>query len=164
MKNTTTDLVRGIASLRGSVSRREAIARLGAGFGGLALGALLGESESFAADSPVQTMHDVRPKSPHHVPRARAVIQLFMHGGPSQVDLLDPKPELTKYGGKTISETPHKGVLDSPFVKKNVVQFTAAERKLMMQVLPLQVGFQKRGQSGIEISDWWPHVGNIADK
>jgi hypothetical protein len=76
------------------VSRRDAFARMGGGFGGLALGALLGE---FAA--PVSALesatHPLLPKPPHHSPQARAVIQLFMHGGPSQVDLLDEKKELT---------------------------------------------------------------------
>src|SRR6516165_9076503 len=74
-------------------TRREVLARLGGGFGGLALGAL------FASDAHAAP-HDLRPRRPHFAPRAHAVIQLFMHGGPSHVDLLDPKPLLAKFDGK----------------------------------------------------------------
>jgi len=79
-------------------TRRELLARLGGGFGGLALAALLGEGET-AARAATAAGFDVSPKPPQHVPRARAVIQLFMHGGPSHMDLLDPKPELSKHDG-----------------------------------------------------------------
>ena len=70
------------------LTRREAIGRLGGGLGGVALATLLAEEQARA-----------NPK-PHHAPKATAVIQLFMHGGPSHVDLLDPKPALEKYDGK----------------------------------------------------------------
>lgn len=130
--------------------RRTFLADMGMGFTGLALGNLL------AQDKPTG--------QPHHAPRAKYVIWIFLEGGLSHLESFDPKPELNKFAGKTIAETPHKGVLDAPFTKKNVVQFTASERKLMTTILPLQVGFQKRGQSGLEISDWWPHVSGIADK
>ena len=73
------------------VSRRAALRRLGAGFGGMALATLLGETASGGDGS---STHGPRPGAP-----AKAVIQLFMHGGPSHVDLLDPKPLLTKYDG-----------------------------------------------------------------
>jgi hypothetical protein len=98
-------------------------------------------------------------------PRARAkhVIWIFLEGGLSHLESFDPKPELNVWAGKTIAETPHKGVLDAPFTKQNVVQFTASERKLMTTVLPLQVGFRKHGQSGLEISDWWPELAKQAD-
>src|SRR5689334_9406019 len=81
-----------------SLSRREVLARLGGGFGGLALGSMLA-SDGRASDSGPRR-YDLTPRQPHHPPRARAVIQLFMHGGPSHVDLLDPKPLLAKYHGK----------------------------------------------------------------
>ena len=81
------------------LSRRDAIARMGCGFGGLALGSLLGEFDrtAFAAES---GQYNVLPKPAHHPPKARAVIQLFMHGGPSQVDLLDEKKELSRLSGQ----------------------------------------------------------------
>ena len=73
-------------------SRREVLSTLGGGFGGLVLASLL------KADS--RRVHDLQPKQPHFAPKARAVIQLFMHGGPSHVDLLDPKPMLDRYDGQ----------------------------------------------------------------
>ena len=79
-------------------TRREVLSRLGGGFGGLALAALLGEARGETAALPER--FDVLPRPPHAPARAKAVIQLFMHGGPSHVDLLDPKPMLAKYDGK----------------------------------------------------------------
>ncbi len=73
-------------------TRREVLTRLGGGFGGLALGSLLRASE------PHQGVDTPRSLRPHFAPKATAVIQLFMHGGPSHVDLLDPKPMLEKRG------------------------------------------------------------------
>src|ERR1044071_8647200 len=75
------------------LTRREMIGRLGGGFGAAALAALLAEEQARAGAK------DTLP-NPHHAPKATAVIQLFMHGGPSHVDLLDPKPMLEKYDGK----------------------------------------------------------------
>src|SRR4051812_40713139 len=68
------------------LSRREVLSRLGGGFGGLVLASML---EPASADAP--RSHDLRPKPPHFPAKAQAVIQLFMHGGPSHLDLLDPK-------------------------------------------------------------------------
>src|SRR5215208_6204052 len=80
-------------------SRREALSRLGGGFGGLALSALFAQA-GIAVGSEAAADYNVLPKPPHHEPKAKAVIQLFMHGGPSHVDLLDPKPLLARYDGK----------------------------------------------------------------
>src|SRR5262245_3316662 len=84
--------------VRPAPTRREVLARLGGGFGGLVLGALLGDARGESATLPAH--FDVLPRPPHHPARAKAVIQLFMHGGPSHVDLLDPKPLLERYDGK----------------------------------------------------------------
>ena len=73
------------------ISRRKSLQRFGSGFGGLALGTLL--SEAVGADQPPPRAHA------HFRPRANAVIQLYMHGGPSHVDLLDPKPLLNRFDG-----------------------------------------------------------------
>src|SRR5262245_44357846 len=78
-------------------TRRAALARLGGGFGGLVLGSLL--SDLRAADTHPAT-HNLAAKEPHFPAKAKAVIQLFMHGGPSHVDLLDPKPLLEKFDGQ----------------------------------------------------------------
>src|SRR5205814_5431381 len=79
-----------------SVTRRAFLARYAGGLGSLALAHLL------AADGRAAPSADpLAPKAPHHTPRAKSVICLFQHGGPSQVDLFDPKPELTKRHGQS---------------------------------------------------------------
>src|SRR4051794_20298048 len=76
----------------GLPTRRELLCRMGGGLGGVALATLLAESAEAA--------HDTRPRRPHHAAKAKAVISLFMHGGPSHADLPAPKPMLTKFDGK----------------------------------------------------------------
>src|SRR6267154_2726716 len=104
----------------GRLSRRNTLASLGGGFGGLALAALLGKTGR-AADVTPADRHNLLPRPPHHKPTARAVIQLFMHGGPSHVDLLDPKPELSRLDGQpppaevADDENRTKYLLASPF-------------------------------------------------
>ena len=71
------------------LTRRQVLSRLGGGFGGLALGALLADTGLSRAAA---GKHDLAEKKPQYPAKAKAVIQLFMHGGPSHVDLLDPKP------------------------------------------------------------------------
>src|SRR4051812_48084471 len=81
-----------------ALSRREWLGRSAAGFAGLALGALLAEERARAASG---ASHDAGTAlRPHYAPKARAVIQLFQHGGPSHMDLIDPKPELNARNGK----------------------------------------------------------------
>jgi hypothetical protein len=91
------------------------------------------------------------------------VIWLFMQGGTSQMESFDPKPELNRYEGKTIAETPYKGTLDSPYLKQNLRELVAGLHKVHPKILPMQVGHRRRGQSGLEVSDWWPHVGDCID-
>ena len=123
-------------------SRRQVLSRLGAGFGGMALSTLLGP-RALADGGPAR--FDVIPKAPHGSPRARAVIQLFMHGGPSHVDLLDPKPMLEKFDGKA----PPKEVAD--------------DEKLTGNLLRSPYRFAKHGRSGLELSETLPHIARHAD-
>ena len=90
-----------------SITRREMLARSGAGFGMLGLSSVL--AQEAAADLSVNPMS---PKKPHFEPKAKHVIFLFMNGGPSHVDTFDPKPELKTQEGK-----PGKGgkYMPSPF-------------------------------------------------
>jgi Protein of unknown function (DUF1501) len=150
------------ATACGRVNRRTFLADVGMGFTGLALGALLARDGIVRADSAEGwSPPDGRP---HFVPRARNVIWLFMLGGVSHVDTFDPKPALNTYAGKTVDESPFKkAVLESPFYRKNVMDFAGTPRALMNKLYPLQVGYSKRGQSGLEISDWWPHLSTCAD-
>ena len=83
-------------------SRREFLAKSAFGIGAFALAQLL-QQEGLLAESvskPGENLpSNLRSRSPHYAPQARAMISLFMHGGPSHVDLLDPKPELTSKNG-----------------------------------------------------------------
>jgi len=144
------------------IGRRRFLADSGLGFTGLVLGAMLHQDGIARASTP-------GPWSPpdglpHFAPRAKSVIWLFMVGGVSHMESFDPKPALDKYAGKTIGETPYKAILDSPYIQQNVREQVQDPHKLQPKIYPLQKGFQKRGQSGIEVSDWWPHVAaNIDD-
>ncbi len=101
---------------------------------------------------------------PHVAPKAKSVIWLFMIGGASHMESFDPKPALNKYAGKTVEETPYKDVLDSPYLEnERVVAFDPNNGFIRTELFPLQVGFRPRGESGIEISDWWPHLSEQAD-
>ncbi len=88
-------------------------------------------------------------QGPHFAPKAKRVIWLFMHGGPSHVDLFDPKPELIKRAGQRIPDS--MGKFDT---RRNV-----AKNPLLPPVRP----FRPRGESGIEISDFLPHMAELAD-
>src|SRR4051794_36246731 len=139
----------------GRVSRRTFLADVGLGFTGLALGAMLHRDGVARADSP----HAPRP-----TPRAKSVIWLFMNGGVSHLESFDPKPALAKYAGKTVDESPFKkAVVESPYYRKNVMDFAGTPRALLNKLYPTQVGFKKHGKSGIEVSDWWPNVAGCID-
>ena len=95
-----------------------------------------------------QKTYDLIPKQPHHEPRAKAMISMFMLGGPSQIDLFDPKPELMKYDGKTFSGDVK---FDNP---------AQASREIMAPLWK----FKPHGQCGMELSELVPHLGQVADE
>ncbi len=142
-------------------NRRGFLSDLGTGFTGLALAAMLQREDGLRAET---TGGWAPPDGrPHFAPKAKNVIWLFMAGGVSQVETFDPKPELTKYAGKTIAETPYD-VLNSPFIKNRIELVKGdANGQIYDKLYPLQTGFRKRGESGIEVSDWWPHLGECVD-
>ena len=139
------------ASSGPGVSRRSFLVDTGMGFTGLALSAMLA-SEGNAEESAGQ---------PHLPPKAKSVIWIFLCGGVSHVESFDIKPELTKYAGKSIEETPYKDVLDNEKVHKNLVGINPSHgnRKL---IYPLQTGYKKYGQCGLEVGDWFTHIGSSA--
>ena len=125
------------------VSRRQMLAQSGAGFGMLGLAGVLDQqSVHAAAKAPVApavsiaSSNPLAAKSPHHTPKAKRVIFLFMNGGPSHVDTFDPKPELVKQAGK---KGPGGKWMPTPFK------------------------FANQGQSGIPVSDLYPHVSTCID-
>jgi hypothetical protein len=115
----------------------------GVGFGMLAFASLLAEAAE--AQSP-KSAGPLAPKKPHFPPKAKRIIFLFMHGGPSQVDTFDPKPLLTRDNGKPL-----------PFAKPRV-QFAATGNLLQS---PWE--FKNYGKSGTPVSDLFPNVGQCVD-
>lgn len=131
------------------LSRRAFLQQNAFGIGGVALACLLQDEGLLAAPAkPVETnINDLKPRIPHFEPQAKAMISLFMHGGPSHMDLLDPKPELTKYSG-----TDYQGEIRYSFVNR-------ASKKLLGS--PWK--FQKHGECGTEVSELLPHLAGIVD-
>ncbi len=128
-----------------SASRRQFLLHSGGGIGGLALAQLLSSGEGSAAT----TDRPLAPKPSHFPGRARRVIYLFMHGGPSHMDLWDPKTDLQKYSGKPLPES-----FGSVMTRRDV-----ARNPLLGPIKP----FHKHGQSGLEISEFLPHLAELAD-
>src|SRR5688572_11941105 len=126
-------------------SRRGFLRRAGGGFGMVALASLL-ERQGLIASSPANPL---APKAPHFRPRAQRVIFLFMSGGPSHVDLFDPKPDLIRLAGQPIPES-----FGTFKTRRNV-----AKNKLMPPLRP----FRPRGQCGMEVSDFLPHIAEHVD-
>jgi hypothetical protein len=131
------------------ISRRTMLERSGLGFGSLVL-AYLSQTEAHGGPAApvVAPGLDLSPKPTHFPAKARAVIQLMQNGGPSHVDLFDPKPELQKRNGLKYSE------------KLEVIQKGSEANQLLAS--PFQ--FNPQGKSGIELSELLPHTGSIADE
>src|SRR5437016_9590039 len=121
------------------LTRRAFLGRYAGCLGSLALAHLLGD-ETYANTAPFTA------KPGHHAAKAKAVICLFQHGGPSQMDLFDPKPELTKQNGK-----PHPDKLETHFHTQTG------------KLLASPFKFAKHGKSGIELSELLPHTAGIVD-
>jgi len=96
--------------------------------------------------------------------KANSVIWLFMNGGVSHMESFDPKPMLTKYGGKTIAETPFADTQDPKKLALERLLVPDGNGNQRSTLYPLQVGFKKHGKSGIEVSDWFPYIANQVDK
>lgn len=148
------------------IPRRSFLADSGMGFVGLALGAMLhGDGVVRGDDSTGEHALQTLDGRPHFAPKAKSVIWLFMVGGTSHVESFDPKPALTRYAGMSIDETPHQDVLTSSYIDENlrIVVPNDANGHIWPKLYPLQIGYRKRGESGIEVSDWWPHLGRCID-
>jgi hypothetical protein len=132
------------------LSRREFLTRNALGVGGMAMATLLQRENLLAtpAGKPRGPQSfDLTAKSSLLRPRARAMISLFMHGGPSHVDLMDPKPELSRLNGKEYGDN---------------VQFSFINRA-SKTLLGSPWKFQRHGQCGTEISELLPELGGIVD-
>src|SRR3954451_2618032 len=132
-------------------SRREMLRNTGRGFGSIALASMVGEA-AMVELAKAEVANPLAPKPPHRPAHAKAVIHLFMHGGVSHVDTFDPKPELAKRDGQTISTEMAKGL------KTNRIDFARAP----MRGSPWK--FQRHGESGMEISELFPGIASKADE
>jgi hypothetical protein len=129
-------------------SRRDFLTRAGGGMGLLALLSLLqGEGKADEAESPANPL---APREPHFKPTAKSVIWFFLDGGPSHIDLFDPKPELTKLHGKPLPDTFPRPV-------------TAMGRTAYTPLLASKRKFKQHGESGLWVSDWYPEIATCAD-
>ena len=146
-----------------STSRRAFLSDFGLGCTGMALGAMLAEDGIAKAE----TAGDVPSGIPHVKPKAKSVIWVFLSGGYSHMETFDPKPALDKYSGMTFDKTPFENPLKSPLHTKRFRSVASEDinvRDVYPTIYPMQVGFKKHGQSGIEITDWWPHLAKQVDE
>jgi hypothetical protein len=131
-------------------TRRHFLTQQAFGLGGLAVAWLLKQQSAHAV--PVKpalepARFDLLPKRPAHVPQARAMISMFMQGGPSHVDLCDPKPELSKRHMQTFAG--------------DIKYDNAAEASAKLFGSPWR--FTKYGDCGMDLSELLPHLGQVAD-
>ena len=127
--------------LKQPLTRRQMITRMGAGFGGMAMHGLLSTERGLSASSSAKPSMTL----PHFKPRAKSVIFLYMTGGPSQIDTFDPKPKLKKLDGV------------HPSYKSNERKFKGLGFK------PSPFKFARYGESGLDVSELFPHVATCAD-
>ena len=134
-------------------SRRDFLFQSCGGISGLALAWLLDQDKLLASDgnacaSTTGIASPLAPRKPHFTPRATSVISLFMSGGVSHVDTFDPKPALAKYAGQPLTG------------KGEVVVRQGNPGPLM----PSPFTFKKYGESGLDVSEIFPHIGSKADE
>ena len=127
------------------VSRRDFLANAGGGLGAIALSAMLAADSLLAAPG----TDPLRPKQPHFKPTAKSVIWLFMEGGPSHIDLFDPKPVLEKLAGQP---------MPASFGKVMTAMGTGSNT-----LMPAKRTWKQHGQSGIWVSDWYPEIAHHVD-
>src|SRR6266446_4246836 len=126
-------------------SRREFFTRAGSGLAGIALASMLRGDSALAA-----TLRDaLAPKKPHHPPKAKSIIWLFMEGGPSHVDLFDPKPKLLDLAGQPMPTS----------FGRPITAMGTSNNTLM----PSKRTFKQYGRSGIWVSDWYANIAEHVD-
>jgi hypothetical protein len=130
-----------------AITRRAFLGRYAGCLGPLALAHLLASDKTHAGGPAPAMRGPLAPREPHHRPRARAVICLFQHGGPSQMDLFDPKPELTRRNGQA-----YPGKVEAHFHTQ------------VGKLLASPFRFKPAGKSGIALSELLPHTARIADR
>src|SRR6478672_1792272 len=131
------------------LTRRQALQEAAIGFGAMAVNSMLQRDALFAADatSAKEQIYDLRPKQPHFAPKAKRVIFIYIGGGPSTIDMFDPKPALMKYDGKP-----------APFeIKGRALNGS-------QQIMASPWKFKDCGESGRQVSDLLPYFQKVVDK
>ena len=146
---SSPDLSAAIAENVARVSRRGLFGSAGMGIGGVALAAMLGR-EGAAAGPVIAGLADL----PHHPPKAKRVVMLWQGGGPSHVDLYDPKPVMRERAGQDIPES----------VRGTTRLSTMSSGNAKWPIQPAIKPFKRYGNSGIELSEMLPNIGGIADE
>src|SRR5712692_6829309 len=129
------------------MNRRDFFTRAGSGLAGIALAQMLHEDGLLAASGSVAD--PLAPKRPHFPPAAKSIIWLFMEGGPSHVDLFDPKPRLLDLAGQPMP----------PSFGRPITAMGTSNNTLM----PSKRTFKQYGRSGIWVSDWYPNIAEHVD-
>jgi uncharacterized protein (DUF1501 family) len=132
------------------IARRHFFRECGVGVGKVALASLLTGAMSGRAQAAPQASNPLAPRPPHFPAKAKAVIHLFMAGAPSQLDLFDPKPALTKLEGKPLPPEVIRGQRYA-FINPDAA------------VLGPRFKFARHGQSGAELSEMVPHLARVVD-
>ncbi len=141
----------GLDGLCARKTRRQFFWEVGAGFTGLAMAGMLEEGffakQAFAADGVSKFTNPLAPKKPHFTPKAKSVIFLYMYGGPSQIDTFDYKPTMYGMDGKTIA----------------VKTFGRGGHRNQGRIVEPKWKFKQYGQSGLWVSDLFPHLATCVD-
>src|SRR5690606_5205102 len=128
-------------------TRRQFMTTAAGGIGGLALTALLGRETS----ATIPGVNPLAPRPNHVTPKAKACIFIFTEGGPSQMDLFDPKPMLNKLNGQPLPDSLTKDMRFA-FIQKETATVLGSNQE-----------FKKYGECGMDFSTWLPHIGSCAD-
>jgi uncharacterized protein (DUF1501 family) len=132
-------------------SRRDFLCSSASGIGLAALASMLQDPGLAAAEISPAEQNPLAPKAPHFAPKARRCIYIFMEGGPSQLDLFDPKPKLKQLDGQLIPQSLVKN-LRYAFINKETARIMASPRT-----------FKAHGECGMEMSDWLPNLAECVD-
>jgi hypothetical protein len=142
-----------------ALSRRKFLLHSGGGFGALAAAYVLSQGKTLAAENirAAEERHariaagvaSLAPKQPHYLGKAKSVIFLFMDGGPSHIDLFDPKPKVNELAGQPLPDS-----VNVPLTASGTAH---------NPLLPTQRVFKRHGESGIPVSDWLPHIAECVD-
>lgn len=134
-----------------ALARRQFFTSSASGLGALALASLLQQDGLLGAEAVSRANDPLAPKTPHFAPRAKSCIFFLPEGAPSHIDLFDPKPKLRELHGQPLPESMTKNVRFA-FIKKETAVLWGSKRQ-----------FTKHGQCGMELSDFLPHLGSVAD-